>query len=476
MKHHGASRHSSKCSEHRARARAHTPAWARVAATGCAVMALGCSSDDSEPAGGDGVDPMVYLEPALACGAPTFVACDVLDPGCQQALADVAACQWGGAGTAAVLPPIAAATSASLSPAEVASDMAVREMMAASDAAMTATDMASDPDVSQQAFGAVFDWLGLAPPSATTTEATTELLDSLLLASYAFATKQITLEVDALAGDARIDDELLLHELVHAQQDARYDLTSFTSDIDSLDSFIAKRAVFEGEATFHQTLFSLAMFDVPVNPNNVNRALLAVRAAQEEGWLSEPATAWTSSIFVSSYIYGQFLVRDWWFEGGPDAMVRLYAGPPRETLRMLEAAFGRETSTGRIWPYPSANVFVAPGESPPMPGDERLPLGSDRLGAWTVYMLAQLAGDSGLSQRLGLGWRGDQIDAFQLADGSFAGRWRVSFDTTANASAFVQLLAGRENVQTQTNASFVSVVASELAEIPDWLFGPAAAP
>ena len=40
----------------------------------------------------------------------------------------------------------------------------------------------------------------------------------------------------------------------------------------------------------------------------------------------------------------------------------------------------------------------------------------------------------------------------------------------------MQLLAGRENVQTQTNASFVSVVASELAEIPDWLFGPAAAP
>jgi hypothetical protein len=428
-----------------------------------AVAGAGCSGD--EGAGPERPettvsDPSAILDAAMACGAEVLEPCDVLDVGCQQTLADIAACQWGGAGTTSVLPPVNRTTSA--------------ELLAQLTATSAATPQA--PAALQLGFGAILQWLGLAQPSAVTTESTNQLLAGLYLALYQFQSQQITLIEDARTGDARADDELLFHELVHAQQDKRYGLADLASSFVTTDNVIAFRSLVEGEAQFHQTLFDLAAFHVPVNPDTVNQGIEFLRAQQESSWLAEPASAWTRSIVLAGYLYGQFMIRDWWYEAGPTGMVAHFADPPRESLRMLEATFGREPTQGRIWAFPSGNLFAAAGQALPVPGTEQYPLGVDRLGAWTVYMLARLSGENELAQDLALGWRGDQLDLFQLADGGFAGRFRISFDTAANASEFAGLLSQKQNVEVRSSGTFVVAALSEQAEKPDWLFGPLQSP
>jgi hypothetical protein len=428
-----------------------------------AVAAAGCSDDpagEGEPEAA-GADPIAMLDAAMACGAQDLVACDVLDPACQQTLADIVACQWGGPGTASVLPPVNTFTSA--------------EFLAQ----LTAASMAAPPVPApvQQALAAALRWLGLAQPSAIGSQQTNELIASLYLAFYNFETKRATLIEDARTGDARVDDVLLFHELVHAQQDARYDLTTLASSAATTDNIIAFRSLVEGEAQFHQTLLDLALFDVPVNPTTVGQVIEFARTQEEAAWFEQPENAWQVSVALSGHLYGQYMVRDWWFEGGPAGMVAHFADPPTQSLRMLEAAFGREPATSGIWASPAANVFTAVGQALPMPGDETYPLAFDRLGAWTIYMLARLAGLAiDVAEDLALGWRGDQVDLFQLQAGGFAARFRVSFDTEANATEFERLLSAKENIEVRRNGTFVAAGLSEQPDKPDWLFGPLQSP
>jgi hypothetical protein len=441
---------------------------ARLGAVVLALAGAACGGDEGASDKGAGPErpetmaaaPSVILSDAMACGAEGLEPCDVLDVGCQQALADIAACQWGGAGTASVLPPVNTLTSAEL-----------LEQLTATSAAGTQV-----PAALQLGFGTILEWLGLAQPSAVTTESTNELIASLYLALYNFQSQEITLIEDARTGDARVDDELLFHELVHVQQDKRYGLADLASSFVTTDNAIAFRSLVEGEAQFHQTLFDLAAFHVAVTPDTVDQSIEFLRSRQESEWLAEPSSAWTRSVVLAGYLYGQFMIRDWWYEAGPAGMVPHFADPPRESLRMLEAAFGREPTQSRIWAVPANNIFASVGQALPMPGNEQYPLAADRLGAWTIYMLAQLAGDDELARGLALGWRGDQLDLFQLADGGFAARFRVSFDTPDNATEFARLLSEKDKVQVRSSGTFVVAALSDQPVKPDWLFGPLQSP
>jgi len=322
----------------------------------------------------------------------------------------------------------------------------------------------------------LLEWLGLAQPSDSSAESTNQLVASLYLALYDPATKQATLIEDARSENAASNDEVLFHELVHAQQDARYDLASILAGVNSVDSLIGRRSLVEGEALFHQILFDFGALDMPLTATNLQRAMEGLRSSEEASWMADPATAWTRSLVLASYVYGQFLVRDWWLQGGPEGMVARFADPPTESLRMLEAAFAREPTTDRIWAYPAASIFAPAGQALPVPGNEQYPLAVDRLGAWTLYVLASLAGEDDVARALGTGWRGDELDLFQLQDGGFAGRLRVSVDTVDNANELARLLSAKLNVEVRTNGTFVVAALTAQPAKPDWLFGPLEAP
>jgi len=60
-----------------------------------ACTLLGCGGgDDDKP----DIDELIAT--LLDCGAYTHTPCDIFDADCQQKLATIAACQWGGPGTA----------------------------------------------------------------------------------------------------------------------------------------------------------------------------------------------------------------------------------------------------------------------------------------------------------------------------------------------------------------------------------------
>jgi hypothetical protein len=267
----------------------------------------------------------------------------------------------------------------------------------------------------------------------------------------------------------------LFHELVHAQQDARYDLGTQLGRVTSTDSLVALRGLFEGEAQFHQLLFELGMLGASSGPATVKAQLDAFRDRQEPALFAEPGAAWSRSLLLAAYLFGPYTTLEAWSEGGPSAMQELYDNPPTESLRLLERAYDRAPTTGTVQPFPSANVFYQPGTPMPVEGDEAFPLGSDRLGAWTIYVLARLAGDARPALDLALGWRGDQLDVFQLADGGAAGRYRVFFDSSAHAADFAGLMSANPNTSIRTNGTLAVVTVSD-GEPPEWLFGPLAMP
>jgi hypothetical protein len=430
------------------------PKWGRAGLAAVMVAASACSDDGSagEPSANepDGAD---YFAEAAACGAEGYEPCDVLAADCQARLAEIAACQWGGAGTAPVLPAVTVLTRAM-----------VREQLAAQAAATEAAPAAIT------AASAVLVMLGLLQPEFDTAAALDETAN-LLLAQYEPTTDQIILVEDARTGDPIADNAILFHELVHAQQDARHDLQALLGSINSVDSLVETRALFEGEAQFHQTLLELGMYDLPLQAASYRQELDTLRARRDDALFADPTSAWNRSLLLAPYIYGPYSVLDTWLEGGPEAMAERYEEPSTDSLRMLEGALGGDATSQLIDQYPVNPLFAAAGSPPPMQGDDAFPLTVDRLGAWTIYVLGRLGGAAD-PEALALGWRGDQIDIFALGSGGYAGRFRVRFDSAEHASEFERVML--ENPNTDVRTADPQVVVTLMAEgtTPEWLFGP----
>jgi hypothetical protein len=419
------------------------------------VAASACSDDGSagEPSAMNEPDGADYLAEAAACGAEGHEPCDVLAADCQARLAQIAACQWGGAGTTPVLPAVTVLTRAM-----------VQEQLTAQAAA---TDV---PPAAITAARAVLVMLGLQQPEFDTAAAVDEAAN-LLLAQYEPTTDQIILVEDARTGDPIVDNAILFHEIVHAQQDARHDLQALLGSINSVDSLVETRALFEGEAQFHQMLLELGMYDLPIQADFCGQMLDDFRARQDEALFADPTSAWSRSLLLAPYVYGPYSVLDTWLEGGPDAMAERYEEPSTDSLRMLEGALDADATFQLIDPYPANPLFAPAGSPPPIPGDDAFPLTVDRLGAWTIYVLGRLGGAAD-PEALALGWRGDQIDIFALGSGGHAGRLRVRFDNAEHASEFERVMLENPNADVRTADAQVVVTLMAEGETPEWLFGP----
>jgi hypothetical protein len=432
------------------------PSWARAGVAALMGAASACSGDDgpaSEPPAMNESDGADHLAEAAACGAEGYEPCDVLAADCQVRLAEIAACQWGGAGTAPVLPSITVLTRAM-----------VREQLAAQ---ATATDV---PPEAITAARAVLVMLGLQQPEFDT-DAAVDVAANLLLAQYDPATDRIIVVEDARTGDPIVDNAILFHELVHAQQDARHDLQALFDTVNSVDSLIEARALFEGEAQFHQIILELGMYDLPIQADAFRQVLDDFRARQDAALFGDPASAWNRSLFLAPYSYGPYSVLDTWLEGGADAMVERYDDPSTESLRMLEGALEGDATFDLLDPYPANPLFAVAGSPPPMLGEEAYPVTVDRLGAWTIYVLGQLGGAAD-PEALALGWRGDQIDIFALDAGGYAGRLRVRFDSPEQASQFESVMLANPNADVRTADSQLVVTLMSEGTTPEWLFGP----
>jgi len=408
------------------------------------LLALAPACSEDEPA-----DPDALLGEATDCGGYELEPCDVVEPACWERIAEIAACQWGGPGTPPLLPEVSTLTESEYR-------------------ASLTTDANAEADVEQLgAFDDVLVLLGLADPADASVEASVDRSADAIAAFYDFTSKTITVvdhgeEVDLASADAT-----LLHELIHAQQDAAHDLAGVLDDTQpTTDALTSARVLFEGEAQFQQTVFEVGLARIPVDASSFERGLDSVRRAAQDDLFMGPSVLFTTLQFLP-YTYGPEWMYRLWLNGGTGGIQSQYEKVPTNLLGVLAAAWDKPAPKVALTAFPIANVFYT--GAPPSEGSELIPIGTDRLGAWTVYVAARLAGEEGLAEDLALGWRGDQLDVYQLDAGGNAGRWRLQFDSEAHADTFGQLLSKNPQITARTQGKTVVGVVSQGAK-PEWLF------
>ncbi len=418
-----------------------------------ATAALACS--DASPS----AEPAAALQALLDCAAggeaPRFVPCDIVDGACQQRIAQIAACQWGGPAAAVVQPVVH-----TLSQTQYRARLHER---ATQDTETQALRSAVDASLAL---------LGLIDGGDLSLESVVERNARGVLAYYEPESKSITvIEQGSDTGELEAN-ATLLHEMVHALQDAEHDLSALRAGGNgSSDGDVALRSLVEGEAKLHDLLFLAAAGGSPLSPERLQQ-LLEQRRVLSEDLLFQGASALASSLQSVPYLYGPEWLLGRWLEGGREALRATYDAIPTALLGVLQDAWGGAEEPVVPRHYPAPNVYTTDGAEP-APGSELIPLAHDRLGAFSVYALARLAGDAPAGQQLALGWRGDQLDVYELDAGGAAARWHVSFASPQQAAAFGDLLQRNALVSVRQRGNNVVGVVSEGGNRPEWLFGPA---
>lgn len=415
---------------------------------------LGCSQ-----ASLDNTAEPVALDAPLSCASAGggFVPCDIVEAHCQQRIAELAACQWGGPGTPVVQPAVH-----TLSQAEYR--LQLRDGAAQDGQAQAALRAAVDASL------ALF---GLIDGGDLALDSVVERNAQDVLAYYDPASKSITVIEHGSGTHQPEANATLLHEMIHALQDTAHDLDALRARAlsGSSDSDVALRSLVEGEAKLHDLLFTASLSGAPLTPELL-RQQLEQRRVLSEDLLFQASGVLGSSLQSVPYLYGPEWVLERWLEGGSAALRAAYDSVPTDLLAVLQSSWGAAQEAATPSAYPAPNVYTTGAE--PEEGSQLIPLAYDRLGPYTVYTAARLAGDALAGQDLALGWRGDQLDVYELDAGGAAARWHVTFDGAAQAAAFAGLLAGHSRVSVRLRGAGVIAVVSESGSKPEWLFGPAA--
>jgi hypothetical protein len=165
----------------------------------------------------------------------------------------------------------------------------------------------------------------------------------------------------------------LSHELVHAMQDAEYDLSAINDQFveASTDEYLGMLGLVEGEAVLYSML---ATFEDPPSSRAQWDSFFDVYiAAVQDEALTGPSP-YASASLIFPYAQGARFVVDAYLDGGADAVDALYDHVPDSTRQMLAGPGATEPDAG--WTEALGQVV-----------DSQLPEGfsviaQDELGAW----------------------------------------------------------------------------------------------
>ncbi len=160
-----------------------------------------------------------------------------------------------------------------------------------------------------------------------------------------------------------LHDSVVMHELVHALQDQRVDLSKLDRDLrDDWDAALALHAVVEGEATLVMMAVMIEDAGATLNDVVMNEAVLNAALAGVASTPIDPAGA--PRYFVESlkfpYIEGLRFVAHAYRRGGWKAVDQLLVDPPRSTRQILEPELYDSRKSG-----PAAFVASWPAASFP---------------------------------------------------------------------------------------------------------------
>jgi hypothetical protein len=221
---------------------------------------------------------------------------------------------------------------------------------------------------------------------------------------------------------------LLLHELLHAVQDAEYGLDEWREGFPGTeDAQLALRAVTEGQATFYQFRALLAMTGRDVDRIDWERSLDNFESDVLSEAYSDPSP-YLASIVTFPYAYGARLAYRSWLAYGPRFHARQFAEPPLSTYRIvgdIEATtenFGELTFEEPIGAESSEHELVQ----------------STALGAFLSELHLRSSGITAESAHVLAGqWRGDRLFLYSGPDGQAAWLWEVTLASAADGEAFI---------------------------------------
>lgn len=372
-----------------------------------------CSNDDGAPTWGGPV-------PLRECPQLSFETCDTRLEECQQQLLAIAQCVTGSSATPTI-------------PIRVVTQDELREELEQSIEQPTAEEL----HYYQTVEGVLID-LDLAVKGDFTREGSIDDLLARADGVYVDAESGITLIDRGTSLSSVGADALLVHELVHALQDADYDLAGLREEAgEDSDAQLALKTLIEGEATWYQYRVVAAM----IGHDTVDVDFAGIFADLRRDLMKEVAedkSAYRAAFGTFPYAFGTNLMYQAWLKDRQGFEAELLADPPRTTRHIIEL---------------NANLPLA--EPPrafnePEASDGFTLVAQDSLG---TFLLELCFHHKGLSR---VDWLGDRLWIYTSEDGAVAWLWQLALDEDATnlAPAFEQTLPSYVHVEARGKRLF----------------------
>lgn len=356
--------------------------------------------------------------PLDECPDQDYSRCDTRDAACQQRLLELTACIYG------VTPPDDV-------PVRVLTEQETLEELEADASDTSDADAEALPHLEQ----ALVALRLLSEGSLTKNGGATSDRAKRVSGLYLDAERGVVLVDRGDALDSTEADASLIHELVHALQDAEFGLDDWRRQYPSdPDTELALGSVTEGQATLVQYRAWAAMsgddaksIDWESTFLRLRNQLFASARADESPYLASRET------FPSGF--GATLANLAWATDGAKYVTAQVASPPLTTLEILAQNVQQDLPR-----------FDAPPFQEPAVSDDYRALQDMTLGAFLLALSAhQLGDDSADPVPLLLAWRGDRLSTYAGPNDETGWLWQVEVADAATAQA-LQALADASGI------------------------------
>lgn len=391
-------------------------AWATL---GLSATLWACSGDDHPP-------PLGAGRALPECPQLNYDTCDTRAAACQKRLLALAGCVYGVATTPDV--PVRVLTEEQL----------LEELSAEPDAEPSEDETADLPHIERTLVELELMQAG----ELTEDGGSLAQIVANIAGVYQNAERGIVLVDRGVPQNDAEADALLLHEFVHAIQDAELGLDAWREQYSSnVDTALALRTVTEGQATYAQFRAVLAMTGRDVDRIDWDRTLSGFRDQLVGEAFADPSPFF-ASITTFPYAYGAASARQAWSDHQAQ-----FDAPPLTTLEVLSrdagVAFTAPDALSLEMPTPDADYRFVDG---------------DALGAFQLALSAhQLGADTDTALDLALAWRGDALLIYAGPNDETVWLWALELGDASHADDLVAL-AGPRSWDTASNGKRVAFV------------------
>jgi len=381
---------------------------------GLCASSLACSGEDRP-------SPPQVAHRLPECPDIDTTICDVRDGACQERMLDLAVCVYGASERPNV--PVRVVTETRLA-------QELEEAAAGSPDDEDASDAQDVPHIEDALVG-----LRLLMPGDLTQGSTYESLVNRIDGVYQDAKTGIALVDRGKPRNDADSDAVLVHEFVHAIQDAIYDLDTwrrqFPADIDAV---LALRSVPEGQATYAQFRVVYAMSGYDVGKLDLDRAVKSFRDT-----LLDQAAADASPYLAAStsfpYATGVVAAKQHWSATGLHFAAEQFESPPPSTLAALIDAYDLDEALA------ADAKLVTPEEEAPFRFVDETTLGAFMLN----LSLSKQRLDAKTAAQISLDWRADKIWIYAGEGDETAWIWELEL-TSPELAQYLENLSAAPGV------------------------------